>query len=224
MARTCGDGCCALHSIWGVPTESPDGGCWLYCEDARERLLDSVTENADELLEGEHASAFRRVVDYFWVDLVRYAMQLRRGVEDTPRDSLGAKVVWDLCDVDLRTLLLEHADIKRAEDNEQRSLEDNLLNISSPLFTDDNEGLVRQLCQHLKYVGGEHVDNLGTDRTHDLNLEPSFGVRDPQTQRQKNAGHRPSDPDPQTQTQTLRPRATQTHRPTDPQTQIQKEK
>ena len=135
--------------------------CELYCNDARERLLASVSEDAGELLRGRHAGAFRCLVAYFWVDLVRYARQLRSGIEDTSRDSCGAEVIWNLCDVDMREVLLEHADVQRAEDNEQRSLENHLLRISASLFTHENEGLVRRLCRHLGYVQGEEADRLG---------------------------------------------------------------
>ena len=160
-AKTCGDGCCALHSIWGVPVSSEHDVCWLYCTDARERLLASVPADAGELLRGRTAGAFRCLVTYFWVDLVRYARQLRSGIEDTSRDSCGAQVIWNLCDVGMRDVLLEHADIQRAEDNEQRSLENHLLSISSSLFTHENEGLVRRLCLHLGYIQGEEAEHLG---------------------------------------------------------------
>ena len=122
----------------------------------------SVSEDVVELLRRRNAGAFRCLVAYFWVDLVRYARQLRSGVEDTSRDSCGAEVIWNLCDVDMREVLLEHADVQRAEDNEQRSLENHLLSISSSLFTHENEGLVRRLCRHLGYVQGEEADLLGS--------------------------------------------------------------
>jgi hypothetical protein len=61
----------------------------------------------------------------------------------------------------MRVVLLEHADVQRAEDNEQRSLENSLQSISSSLFTRENEGLVRRLCRHLGYVQGEEADRVG---------------------------------------------------------------
>ena len=64
-AKTCGDGCCALHSIWGVPVSSEHDVCWLCCTDARERLLASVSEDAGELLRGRDAGASRCLVAYF---------------------------------------------------------------------------------------------------------------------------------------------------------------
>ena len=152
----------ALYTAFGgVPVSSEHDVCWLYCTDARERLLASVSEDAGELLRGRTAGAFRCLVTYFWVDLVRYARQLRSGIEDTSRDSCGAQVIWNLCDVGMRVVLLGHADVQRAEDNERRSLENHLLSISSSLFTHENEGLVRRLCLHLGYVQGEEADHLG---------------------------------------------------------------
>ena len=123
-AMTCGDGCCALHSIWGIPTWSPHGGYWLYCTNARGRLLASLPEDVDGVLAGQNVGAFCQVVECMWRDLVRYADQKRSGAVDTIRDACGSKVLWDVCEPGMQRRLLDHAAEMHAEDNDQRNLEE----------------------------------------------------------------------------------------------------
>lgn len=89
-ASTCGDGACALHSLWGVPTLTP-WGSWLFCEAARDMLLMSLPVDVGEVLAGECGVAARNMLEHVWCEQTLYAMRCHC---DDVQDACGAAVIW----------------------------------------------------------------------------------------------------------------------------------
>ena len=92
-AETCGDGACSLHSIWGSVIPTPSGNMY-YCENARQKLCNSMPVDVTDMLSTRCGDAVRRLLDSMLSDAVGSCMRLTRKESLTPGDSMGIGVFW----------------------------------------------------------------------------------------------------------------------------------
>jgi hypothetical protein len=77
-AFTCDDGACSLHALWGVVINSPAGGMY-FCEDARQKLCDTMPDNVNTILNTRCGTAVAELLDSLWADVTDYVMRMTRG-------------------------------------------------------------------------------------------------------------------------------------------------
>ena len=76
--RTCGDGACALHSVWGTATDIPGVGTVLFCESAREKLLADMPATMEGLAVGTARLLASRWLTHLQSEMDRFAQARMR--------------------------------------------------------------------------------------------------------------------------------------------------
>ena len=163
---TCGDGACALHSVWGTWQRIGEAKAF-YSSSARDHLEQSIPEAVDEILASGTGAMLEEVLAEHRNDLVAYAVARVRGQDETAAEARGSSIVWLKLPDTLRAELQEHAERKVIEDSDLRSREDELLNAAAALFLPTCVPLVRELCVFLGYVTEEEAQRLGEVWLHD---------------------------------------------------------
>ena len=102
-ARTCGDGACSLHSIWGTAIYNPTGNEY-YCENARRKLCESMPTDVNTMLNSAYGSAVRAILDKTWSGTVDYVIG-KTQQESIPGESMGVEVFWKHLALDRQTMI-----------------------------------------------------------------------------------------------------------------------
>ena len=70
--KTNGDGACALHSVFGVPSPSAENGIEFFAVDARKRLVSTLGETAQQFEQRLNADwLLTNIVTELWGDGLR---------------------------------------------------------------------------------------------------------------------------------------------------------
>ena len=69
--KTCGDGACSLHALWGSVTARPPNNEY-YREDARANVCNAMPVDVHEILNSRCGAALRVLLHYLWSDVVGY--------------------------------------------------------------------------------------------------------------------------------------------------------
>ena len=73
-AKTCGDGACSLHALWGTLTPG-DRGIEYLCLDARTTLCNAMPIDLQELRNSRWGAAAEALLHNLWADAVSYRMR-----------------------------------------------------------------------------------------------------------------------------------------------------
>ena len=163
-AKTCGDGACALHALWGSPVQQ-SWNVQICCPHARVRLANELPKQVNAILESSTvAAACEKMLMMLWSDLVLYASRLEPPISTTIEDSFGVAVFWGQCSRNEQSLLRSFAKKKAEEKKLDAQSRRKLLDTSAALFTQSNRTTVMDLCVSLGYVSEDSRAFLGEIR------------------------------------------------------------
>ena len=160
-ALTCGDGACALHSVWGQSTALEEGvASHLFCEGARKyALLDAPLHLGQCDPHASHAASI--MMDFHKRDLVELAIARCKQERLTPYQQRGPSHIWQALGEDTVRSLEDLAALKVVERDALRLCESQILASCEELVSREHEELVRSLMVDVGLVLSEHVHQLG---------------------------------------------------------------
>ena len=168
-ACTTGDGTCALHSVWGVPTRT-NIGTELFACDARPTIVGSTPDDHAQFLGGPFELAFVQLLHDRKTEVAAYARTLQRGDEATPLQARSSSVVWEHMCAEVQKEARRFADEQLVAEQARKQWEAAAQIVAEELFLDRNRELVRRLCVQLGHIPQQRARRLGSlveDVAHD---------------------------------------------------------
>ena len=153
-AWTCGDGACALHSVWGVAAKRGES---LYCAGAREHLLSCTPSDAHTacgLFDGFLREPLLTLLDDVWKDLALPAARAAEASGSVTACTAEVQSLWARLPAHIRVDLRHFVAQQSSERwQSERRIMPELQCFAREVFRNENEArVVRRLCIALGYL------------------------------------------------------------------------
>ena len=146
-AKTCGDGTCALHALFGVPVRGE-----LYASGVREVLAKGLKEELPSMMASLPSlgskSLLSEVLKTVWRELKDVADRLSQNQDP----DIDGRLLWQCCPDDVKESLLGFSRSRQLERDQQSLSTQELISFCHELFVPGHANLVRDLCVHLNYL------------------------------------------------------------------------